>query len=262
MIAIYFRPEGYSSMIRLHSSTQLRIQGLLVATLILMASLGCRPRTPVRSPQEREVLRTRLQLEHMIKEKRDVEGRATAALAKLDNGILDDVPFPLYVRLQWTESGEPELSVVCFDEGRDLRGVRIREKHTDPNGAITTIEEDYPVYVAWPELLVLTGERISAKRRDAGQRKDEEAWKDYKILVLEDLVRKFVYRGPVNELEKLPPDEALARKMPTVWISIPEPNQVSVSASVYDNAGHESEYVEAFISPESYRLLKQKVKQD
>lgn len=92
--------------------------------------------------------------------------------------------------------------------------------------------------------------------RDAGQRKDEDAWRDYVILVLEDLARKFVYEGPVDEVVKLPPDEALARNMPPIWISLPQTNRVRVFLSVYDRQGHESEAVEVSISPRVLRILK------
>jgi len=230
---------------------------LLLTTLIVAACLGCRPNKQSKA-RDAAIMHTRASLERIIEENRDPKGRAKEALAKLDDGIMDYVPFPIHAALRCKDSGEALLILECFDEDRDLRGIHIWEKHTDPNGAVTTIEEYYPVYVAWPETLILWRGVVSVEPRNANQRKDEDAWKDYVILVLEDLVRKFVYKGPVDEREKLPPTEALNRKMPPIWISVPEANRVAVFVSVYDSAGHESGGIEVDISPWTYDMLKGK----
>ena len=95
----------------------------------------------------------------------------------------------------------------------------------------------------------------AVKLRSAGRRKDENAWKDYTIAVLEDLVCKFVYDGPVDEPVKLPPSETLTRMMPPIWMSLPEPNQVRVFVSAYDRRERKSEAVELHVSPEVRRIL-------
>jgi hypothetical protein len=76
----------------------------------------------------------------------DFQRRASMALLKLKNETLDTQPIVIFGVLM-SEANETDLMVKCFDEGRDLRGIRIRERQTDANGVVTTLEEDYPVYI-------------------------------------------------------------------------------------------------------------------
>jgi len=76
----------------------------------------------------------------------------------------------------------------------------------------------------------------SVRIRTADQRKDESAWKDYMISVLDELIRWSIQKQRTNvrdAIAKAPPKPT----MPRIWVSIPEPNQVRVSMSAYDRAG-------------------------
>jgi hypothetical protein len=237
----------------------MRLQAWLfiLAALIVSAGIGCRPNKQSRARGlELESDRARHLLENMIEEKRDPRGRVKTALAKLNDAVRDDVPFLISMDLGCTDQNQPKLFLMCLDEGRNLLGIHVREERIDANGKTATLEERYPLYIAWPETNVLANHMFSVELRRVSQRKDEDAWKDYIILVLEDLVHKFIYEGPVDEAVKVPPNEALDRKMPPIWISIPEANQVHVFVSIYDREGHESEAIEVGISPRVYRILK------
>lgn len=243
----------------MHLQRIMRVQAWLpiLAALIVSVSLGCRPNKRSRSQElERESQRAQHVLENRIKENRDPRGLSKSALTRLHDGVQDHVPFLISVDLGCTDDNQPMLFLTCLNEGRNLRGIRIREERMGLNSETTALEERYPLYIAWPETDVLAVHMFHVELRDAGQQKDEDAWKDYAILALEDLVRKFIYNGPVNEVIKIPPSESVDRKMPPIRISLPETNRVRVSVSVYDREGHESDAAGVGISPRVYRRLK------
>lgn len=230
---------------------------LILVALIVTAHLGCRPNRPSRARTLKlESDRARHALANMIREKRDPRGRVKTALAQLNDGVRDDMPFLVSVNLGCTDQNEPKLFFTCLDAGRNLRGILVREERRDPNGITTTLQERYPLYIAWPEMEILAIHMFPVTIRNAGQHKDEDAWKDYAIVTLEDLVRKFVYNGPVDEVIRLPPSETIDRKMPPIRISLPDASQVRVFVSVYDREGHESEAIQVDTSPRVYRILK------
>lgn len=230
---------------------------LFLAVLMVAVSLGCRPGKDSRERKLKlEADQARSTLEDRVKEKRDPHGRAKIALTKLNDSVRVDGPFLISVNLGCRDDNEPVLFFACLDEGRNLRGICVREERTDPNGRTMALEERYPVYVAWPETNILANHTFSVAIRNGGQRKDEAAWNDYVISVQEDVIHKFVYDGPVDETIKVPPNEALERTRPPIWISLPEPNRVRVSLSIYDREGRESDSVDVAVSPRVYRVLK------
>jgi len=182
--------------------------------------------------------------------------RAKSALAQLNNGIVDTTPILIGAGLGADGSGEIHLGVTCFDEDEDLRGLRIKERHADPNGGTQVIDELYPVFASYYTSPPYVAPAYSVRIRTADQRKDESAWKDYMISVLDELIRWSVQKERTNiedAVSKAPPKPT----MPPVWISIPEPNQVRVSISAYDRAGHESESIDVEVASYSMRRLRE-----
>lgn len=252
-----FIPKGHI-MMRLQAKGRLYICLMVLAAFAITASFGCRPGKQSKTQEPvTESDRARQTLESRIKDNRDTAGRAKMALAKLNDGVPDHVPFLVSVNLGCTEEKRPMLFLTCLDQDRDLHGIQVREERADPSGGTTILEENYPVCIMWPETPMLMVTMYPVELRSPGQRKDEYAWKDYTIAVLEDLARKFVYEGPIHEAVKLAPKEALTRKMPPIWMSLPDANGVRVFVSAYDRQGERSDAIEVRISPQVRGLLKQ-----
>jgi len=170
----------------------------------------------------------------------DLGKQADVALSKLKNGVVDTEPLLMRARLGLNESA---LQIICFDEDRDLRGLRIREEHIDPNGTTTILSEDYPVFVFGLKSFILETPRFPVQIRDKDQRKDEYRWLQYSNSCLDNLVHWYLDQGRQvsGGFEDAEPPKI---GVPPVYISVPEPNSVHVFVSVYDRAGHETKRIE------------------
>ena len=174
----------------------------------------------------------------------DMRSRAKAALAKLDNGILDTEPILLRAIIDTVEpNNEPALFIIYFDENKDLRGLRIKERYIDPNGSITTLEEDYPVFVNTLSTIIAAYIRFPIHIRDKDQRKDKYAWLEYSNRNLDELIRLNIDERQRNSSDNHPQDIPF-KKTPPIYISVPDPNKVNVEISIYDKAGNESDSIE------------------
>lgn len=137
-----------------------------------------------------------------------------------------------------TTDGRPMLHAIVLDRNFDLCGIRVREEHRTTDGTPPTIEEDYPVYARYVRAPGTTW--VDSARyvsiRDNNQRKDQLRWERYLLDSIDWIIHRYV-------LDKRTP-RGYEVSMPAVWISAPEPNAVCVQLSVYDRAGHESQYIE------------------
>jgi hypothetical protein len=146
-----------------------------------------------------------------------------------------------------------------FDEDKDIQGIVLKEESQDPNGTVNILKEDYPCFIHYPYFTAASSYAIPVSIRKNNQRKGEKLWEDYVSMDLEYL------RKQASEYYRritLPPwsknaltdfseiEEEVGKIMsqweeslPTVWISIPEPNQKTVWIQVYDEAGNRSDFI-------------------
>jgi len=177
----------------------------------------------------------------------DMRSRAKAALAKLDNGILDTEPILLRAIIDAVEpKNETALFIIFFDENKDLRGLRIKECYIDPNGSITTLEEDYPVFVNTLSTIIAANIRFPIHIRDKDQRKNKYAWLEYANRNLDELIRLNIDKRQRDSSDNRPQDITF-EKTPPIYISVPDPNRVNVEISIYDREGNESDSIELIV---------------
>jgi hypothetical protein len=175
----------------------------------------------------------------------DVRDRAKSALLELDDAGMAGKPIMVTAMLMQVKDAFA-LAITCFDKDRNLRGIRIKEEREDANGVISTILEDYPVFVAFADGLKSgTVERrlIPFQIRKGQERKDEIQWLQYENHVLDTLIQGAVTRAK--------PDESLVDilsgspvGMPPAYISIPAGKRLRVQVSAYDRAGRSSEWID------------------
>ena len=174
----------------------------------------------------------------------DVRSRAKSALGKLDNGILDTEPILVQALIEVIEpNNKPALFVIFFDENKDLRGFRIKERYTNSDRSTTTLDEDYPVFVNTLDTIIAAYVRFPIHIRDKNQRKDKFAWLEYANRNLDELIRLNIderHRDSSGNRPQGIPFE----KTPPIYISVPDPNRVKVEISIYDRAGNESDSIE------------------
>jgi len=182
-------------------------------------------------------------------EESDLGRRAEAALLKLKNGVLDIRPILIAAGIGFSESNlTPLLGITSFDEDRDLRGLRIKEKYVGPN-ATTTLEEDYPVFVNALKPFILETKIYPIQIRDRHQCKDICLWSEYVNWNLDELIREYVDKREHDD--KRPARLDLPwKETPPIYMSVLDPNRVHVFVSVYDRAGNESNSIKLFTKPE------------
>ncbi len=183
---------------------------------------------------------TRIAERHWLPEQQE---RAKAALLELRNTVVDTKPIFVHTMLTFEDPNEFRLWFMCFDEGRDLRGIRLREQHEDVRGIVTTLEEDYPIFLDLPKSWTVDQRPIRVRIRDAHQRKDELSWLRYENYRLNALIHKTLAKDKQSAsgsaLQQMPDME-----MPPIYVSIPDPNRVRVDICAYDRAGHRSDWIE------------------
>lgn len=163
---------------RVHSG---RLASCVVLFAIGTMLIGCRERGVTLDDIDRPkaiVDLTRIAERHWIPEHQE---RAKAALLELRNTVVDTKPIFVYAMLVFEDPNEFRLWFMCFDEGRDLRGIRLREQHEDVKGIVTTLEEDYPIFLDLPKSWTVDQRPIRVRIRDAHQRKDELSWLGMRI---------------------------------------------------------------------------------
>ena len=105
-------------------------------------------------------------------------------------------------------------------ENFDVAGFGVREVHTQPNGKVIVVEEQYPIF---PGKRLRYAPMLRFKeRKSLSDKKDEQAWADYAA----NPDRVMVYRR---------------KKYPEIWIAIPRPPEVEVEIDVFDFGGNRSE---------------------
>lgn len=178
--------------------------------------------------------------------------RAQTALSKLQNAVVDPEPLLISAVIGFPEPNRPVLSVVCFDEDRDIRGLRIKEQYSNPNGMPITLEEDYPVFVNALKPFILECVTYPVQIRDKQQRKDKYLWLEHVNRNLDGLIREYVDKRQ-HDANGASPIEVTEAMQPSIYVSIPDSNRVYVSIAAYDRAGHESMSIALFATPLSVR---------
>jgi hypothetical protein len=254
---------GKAEMARSSSPSRSWAGFLVVASTLIVAGLGC-PAHKATEPRERESYEARRNLEATLEmeDHPDRRERLRKALAKLNDQTVDSVPVPVSAGLVCRDANEVMLAVCCLDEGRDLRGIHVMEKRTDPNGATGTWDRRYPIWLSVPETYVLTTILVPVEFGAAGRKENEEAWKDYEIEVLDILVHRFVYEKPARGPVKTPVYKALNTEMPPVLVPRPDADGTHIIVSLYDYAGNESESIDVDISPADKRVLAERMERE
>jgi hypothetical protein len=222
-----------------------RILFLSIATIILIILVGCKKENvdleEVMDHSARDLLTSAAKKTAWPS---DVRSRAKSALEKLDNGILDTEPILVQAIIDVVEpNNEPALFIIFFDENKDLRGLRIKERYTNSDRSTTTIEEDYPVFVNTLDTIVAAYVRFPIHIRDKDQRKDKCAWLEYANRNLDELIHLNIDERHRDSSDTRPQGIPF-EKTPPIYISVPDPNRVDVEASIYDREGNESDSID------------------
>lgn len=137
------------------------------------------------------------------------------------NGIVD--PQPVLIHAGYGPHSTENcyaLRLIISDENFDVAGFGVREVHTQPNGKVIVVEEQYPIF---PGKRLRYAPMLRFKeRKSLSDKKDEQAWADYAA----NPDRVMVYRR---------------KKYPEIWIAIPRPPEVEVEIDVFDFGGNRSE---------------------
>jgi len=174
----------------------------------------------------------------------DIINRAKTALTKLENGSLDTEPILLMAIIYLADpNSQPYVDITYFDENNDLRGLRIKERYIDSDGSITTLEEDYPVFVNTLNTLTTMSSYFPIHFRDKNQCKDKQLWLEYVNRNLDELIRLNIDERK-QDISSTRLKNVKFEKTPPIYISIPDPNRVQVEISIYDREGNESDSIE------------------
>jgi hypothetical protein len=184
-------------------------------------------------------LRMRIDSENASPEKREL---AREVVQRWDNGVVEPEPILLEA---WMTRGKLDeetgkmtydspldgsgtaptaLYLLVVDEDDDLLGIHVREKHVLPSGVESSFEETYPAWGGGRQKSLLGVTLIPVYPRSGNRVKDEAQWQAY----VDHVGRK---------------DGSAKMTQPRIWITEPDPNAVSISVSVYDKKGHESDTV-------------------
>lgn len=178
----------------------------------------------------------------------DVRDLARQAIANYRNGTIDPKPELLYLSpiIETSESEKNEFIITVIDEDNDLLGLGIKEESRDPNSKIDILEEEYPVFVHYPGLTVVNGYSIPFFIRSHEQQKNEKSWTDYLAIDFDTRMKQI--KLPYSSGDQFADTEEYFIRvyelwedtLPLVWISIPDPDRLTVWIYVYDKAGHKS----------------------
>ena len=155
---------------------------------------------------------------------------AKPALSNWLNSTVDPEPILFYAILIHPSRSHEVLWLHFIDEDMDVVGFLVEEHYTDANDKIHTLLEEYPVFAHGQWSNVIGSGKIPVSLRDAEQKADMEKWASY------------VQDAGVDENESRSV-KYWEEAMPTVWVSVPEPNKNDVNVYIYDQAGNRSEPV-------------------
>jgi hypothetical protein len=181
----------------------------------------------------------------------DAKERINYAINKYKNKMMD--PEPILIKAMLSDHMEPDeynLYIAILDEDEDILGFFIREESKDPNGPITTLEEDYPVFAHFPGIGAAGMYEFDIVVRKGEQKKDKKAWDDFFLMDFDARVSQLKLPASIenwHEFENVKSTRILElwRSLkPTIFISLPDPENLNVSIYVYDKAGNESETIE------------------
>ena len=244
-------------MIRLYQRGTKRSLSFLLSSLLIAAIVfgGCR-----RKNQADDLMALRREialnnLEELVRNKDPrVRGRAQTALSQLKDRLRNVRPIIMTAGLTAHDSGEALLCITCFDNDGDLHGLSIAEHYIDLNSETQTILERYSVFLPDTASPCFVAPMFTVEIRTKGERQDEQAWKEYMTLV-DGLPRSSTEGGNAASTPTSVGTASEAPPAPPIWVSIPEPNHVHVSVSIYDRAGHESDSIELQVAPWDRRAL-------
>ena len=200
---------------------------------------------------------------HPFRQSPDVNELFRIALNEYRNKKIDPEPILLFVHLRNLNGSkgreEIYINLDVYDEDSDLMGFTVQEESRDPNGTVHILEEEYPALVHYPNLSIVSSCRIPISIRQNNQKKDEKRWKGYLSMNLDNLKEQVTKHHAklalppsseeaiVNPLEMMEFWDNILKQwqesLPTVWISMPEPNDTSICIQIYDKAGHKSNIV-------------------
>ena len=187
----------------------------------------------------------------------DDKERINYAINKYENKMMD--PVPILIKAVLSNQIEPDeyrLYIAILDEDEDILGFVIREESKDPNGTITTLEEDYPVFAHFPNFAAADMFGFDILVRKGEQKKDKKAWDDFFVIDFDAQVSQLKLPASIEnwlefEMDKSDRILKLWRSLkPTIFISMPDSDKLNVSIFVYDKDGNESETIELEIYSE------------
>ena len=183
----------------------------------------------------------------------DDKERLRYAINKYNNKMVD--PVPILIRAVLSKRIEPEkcnLGIAILDEDKDLLGFAIREESKDPNGTVTVLEEDYPVFAHYPGFVVANMYGFDISVRKDEKRKDENAWDDHLKMDFDAQVSHL--RSPTSSKDWMSDDHSVGTykkvyklwksSIPKIFISRPNSDKLNISIYVYDRAGNKSNTIE------------------
>ena len=175
----------------------------------------------------------------------EVRQRANTAISQWKNGRVDPKPILINACLvSFVETKQTALALLTFAECADsnsIIGFSIEESHIMPDGQKQIIKEDYPclIHAPFSEVVRLWGPAVQIRKK--GMRKDEQKWEEYVKGDYDEMIKKFMKSDEFLEHGSKNIVSVWNDLLPTVLISIPEPNKVDVMIWVYDKEGNESE---------------------
>lgn len=174
---------------------------------------------------------------------KDVKRRAELALSEWRNGMHDPKPILIFAALnKKSDNNTINMTLSIFDEDGDVIGFIVKEDYYDINNTVSTLEERYPVYFHCIPMAIADLHWLKVSIRTNHQRKDEAVWKNYTNWDYKKDLDEYLKKNDELGTPKLP-EEFWGETLPAVWVSLPEPNKVFVSISLYDQEGNESEPV-------------------
>lgn len=157
----------------------------------------------------------------------ETEQRTRCALSKWQNGVTDHEPILLCASAtRSSKTYSATLSLMAYDEDKDLLGIVVEEERSDANGV--SLSEDYPVYAHLRQLDTVDTRSIGIHLRGKEDRKDEARWEEY------------VRNKEIEETALKRSARYYMDTMPPVYITVPETNGVAVWIRLYDGAGNQS----------------------
>jgi hypothetical protein len=177
----------------------------------------------------------------------EIKERADLAISLWRNGNVDPKPILIQAIIsKYEDQDQIYLTVSVFNEEVDTLGFGIREEHTKEDGTKKVLEEVYPIFVHLPQTMVEDLTRnIPVNIRTTFQRKDEKLWREYVVADYIKLKREYIRKHKNSSRSARDVYySAYPETLPSVWISLPDPNKVDVTIWVYDKDGHKSDSVE------------------